>query len=83
MKKVLLIGLIIGVLFSLVATPVLADPGKVDQKVEKGIYYLVAKDSNWDPLPRSSNPFGMGKFSIENGQLTMRLTAHKLTPGDW
>ena len=83
MKK-LLIALVLGVaVAALLAGPALADPTDYDKKVSKGIYYLVSKDANWDPLPRSTSAFGMGKFSIKDDTLTMRLVAHKLTPGNW
>lgn len=70
-------------------------PSNIDKKVSKGIYYLVKKDNvgpdgipdtgdeTWAIQPRSTNAFGMGKFSVELGILTMRLVAHKLTPGNW
>lgn len=84
MVKRILTALVLGiVLVTLLAGPSLADPVDYDRKVEKGIYYLVAKDANWNPLPRATSPFGMGKFSIKGDTLAMRLVAHKLTPGDW
>lgn len=83
MKKLLLVILAVLLLSSLIATPALADPANADQKVAKGIYYLVTKDSSWNPLPRSSNAFGMGKFSLDENTLTMHLVAHKLTPDSW
>ena len=83
MKK-LLIALVLAVTaVALLAGPVLADPTDYDKKVSKGIYYLVSKDANWNPLPRSTSAFGMGKFSIKGDTLTMRLVAHKLTAGNW
>ena len=53
-----------------------------DKLVENGVYRLVAKDSNWDILPNEYG-FGMGKFTVESGVLTMRLTVHNLVAGNW
>ena len=84
MKKLMAIVIAVVLLFTLGSGLVLADPTDYDKKADKGIYLLVAKDTTtWKPLPRATNPFGMGKFSIEEGTLTMHLVAHKLTPGDW
>ncbi|MBW7995694.1 MAG: hypothetical protein FVQ81_03790 [Candidatus Glassbacteria bacterium] len=65
--------------------PVNYDNPKKDlvKKASNGIYYLVSKDAAWQALPRGAGAFGMGKFSIENGTLTMRLVAHRLTPGNY
>jgi len=67
--------------------PAFADPVDYDKKAGLGIYYLVTKDSSWNPLPRETSAFGMGKFSIEvvgtTEMLTMRIVAHKLTPYNW
>lgn len=85
MKRTIVLATILMVIMaSITIITVLADPTDYDKKADLGIYYLVAKDPNtWEPLPRETNPFGMGKFSIEGGTLTMRLVAHKLTPGNW
>lgn len=82
MKKALVALAVVGLILA-VAVPAWADPTDYDKKADKGIYYLVSKDANWNPLPRSTSAFGMGKFSIKNGTLTMHLVVHKLTPGDW
>lgn len=81
MKKIVVV--FAAFLMLMTATIVLADPVDYNKKIDKGIYYLVAKDGNWDPLPRSTNAFGKAKFSIKDEMLTMRLTAHKLTPDNW
>lgn len=85
MKRLLIALVLVVTVFTLLAGPALADPTNYDKMVSKGIYYLVAKSGgpDWNVLPRSTNPFGMGKFSKENDTLTMHLVCHKLTPGDW
>lgn len=83
MKKLLIALVLVVTGFTLLAGPALADPTDYDKMVSKGIYYLVSKDASWNPLPRATSAFGMGKFSKENGILTMHLVCHRLTPGDW
>jgi len=83
MKKLLLALVLVVTAFTLLAGPAWADPTDYDKMVSKGIYYLVSKDASWNPLPRATSAFGMGKFSKENDTLTMHLVCHKLTPGDW
>mgnify|MGYP000100085616 CR=1 FL=1 len=84
MKKLIAIAIAVVLLLTLGSGLALADPTDYDKKVDKGIYLLVAKDTTtWEPLPRATNPFGMGKFSIKDNTLTMHLVCHKLTPGDW
>ena len=81
MKKILVVFAVF--LMLMTTALVIADPVDFDKKVEKGIYYLVAKDENWNPLPRSNNAFGKAKFSINDDELKMRLSAHKLIPDNW
>lgn len=82
-KTKLIFGIIplIILTFSIFSVDAFADPKDADKKASKGIYYLVTKDSDWDPQPRSDNPFGMGKFSTKDDQ--MHLVAHKLQPNTW
>jgi hypothetical protein len=82
-NKTILFGSIL-VAALMLASMVFADPKDYDKKADKGIYYLVSKDTDtWEVLPRETSAFGMAKFSIEDGELTMRLVAHKLAPGNW
>ena len=84
MKKILPTAIIFIFILSAIITPTTADPKNYDKRVSKGIYDFVTKEPiNWTVLPRSSNAFGMGKFSIEDGILTMKINAHKLTPLAW
>lgn len=82
MKKLLIV---LGLVLMLATTTIaIADPTDYEKKIDQGIYYLVTKDTNWDPLPRSTNAFGMGRFDItEDGYLDMHLVCHKLDPNNW
>ena len=82
MRK-LIFGVLLAVMLLATVGTVFADPVNYDKKAGLGIYYLVTKDSSWNPLPRETSAFGMGKFSIADGTLTMRIVAHKLTPYNW
>jgi len=83
MRRELIFGTLFAVMLLATVGTVFADPVDYDKKSGLGIYYLVTKDASWNPVARSISAFGMGKFSIVGGTLTMHIVAHKLTPGYW
>ena len=80
MKKLLMIAIVVAVLASLIATPVLAK-GKDGQsgKSNVGHLYLYEKDSNWDIVPDGA--WGKMKYNLSGPTFDFVFNGHGLEAG--
>ena len=80
MKKIILVAIVVAVLASLIATPVLAK-GKDGQsgKSNVGHLYLYEKDSNWDIMPDGA--WGKMKYNLSGSTFDFVFNGHGLVSG--